>query len=229
MSDPGDNLAHFGGVARLFPLPNVVLFPHAVQPLHIFEPRYRQMAADALDSDRLIAMALLQPGWEGNYEGQPAIHPVVCLGRITGEQRLPDGRFNLWLRGLRRAQVIEELKSGKLYRSARLELLEDSAPPAKATVRDLHEQLSQAIVPWFPPQGAAVEQLHKLLQSELPIGSLADILTFAVPLPVELKQELLAQLDIGQRVRTLIRHLRQVVQPEAATPDRQFPPTFSNN
>ena len=102
MSDAENSLVHFDGVARLFPLPNVVLFPHVVQPLHIFEARYRQMTADALEDDRLIAMALLRQGWESDYESQPDIHSVVCLGRIVGEQRLADGRYNLWLRGLRR-------------------------------------------------------------------------------------------------------------------------------
>src|SRR3954471_21363862 len=96
------------GVIRLFPLPNLVLFPGAMQPLHIFEPRYRQMTVDALAGDRLIGMALPRPGWENDYVGKPAIHPVVCVGRILAEQRLADGRFNILLRGLRRARVVEE-------------------------------------------------------------------------------------------------------------------------
>ena len=70
----------FAGTARLFPLPNLVLFPHVVQPLHIFEPRYRQLMADALADDRLIAMALLRPGWEEDYHRKPADPP----GRLPG-------------------------------------------------------------------------------------------------------------------------------------------------
>src|SRR5215216_1637862 len=101
-------LAGFGGVARLFPLPNLVLFPHVMQPLHIFEPRYRQMTADALDGDRLIAMVLPRPGWELDYAGKPAVHPVACLGKVVAEQRLDDGRFNILLRGLSRLRIIEE-------------------------------------------------------------------------------------------------------------------------
>src|SRR5437588_12933760 len=100
--DDVPELSEFGGIARLFPLPNLVLFPALVQGLHIFEPRYRQMTADALDGDRLIVLALLRPGWEADYAGQPRIFPVACLGRIITEQRLVDGRFNLILRGLRR-------------------------------------------------------------------------------------------------------------------------------
>src|SRR6266568_3715474 len=99
MSDDLQALQSFSGIARLFPLPNAVLFPHLVMPLHIFEPRYRQMTRDALAGDRFIAMVLLQPGWESEYEALPAIHSVACLGRIQAEQRLPDGRFNIQLRG----------------------------------------------------------------------------------------------------------------------------------
>ena len=106
MSQNPSSLDDFGGTARLFPLPNLVLFPHVVQPLHIFEARYRQMMADALDDDRLLAMALLRPGWEEEYDKRPAIHPMVCLGRIAEEERLADGRYNLMLQGLSRARVV---------------------------------------------------------------------------------------------------------------------------
>ena len=92
----------------LFPLPNVVLFPNVFLPLHIFEPRYRQMTADALASDRLIGMVLLRPGWERDYEGRPPIYPVGCSGVITHAERMPDGRYNLVLRGLDRFRVVEE-------------------------------------------------------------------------------------------------------------------------
>src|SRR5262249_44277168 len=78
----GGPLDDFTGVARLFPLPNFVLMPHVVKPLHVFEPRYRQLVSDALAGDQLIALVLLKPDWEGDYEGQPAIHDVACLARI---------------------------------------------------------------------------------------------------------------------------------------------------
>src|SRR4051794_36501753 len=122
-------------VARLFPLPDLVLFPHVAQPLRVFEPRYRQLMADALAGDRLITMALLRPGWESEYHLSPAIHPVVCVGRITQEERLPDGRYTLLLQGLGRARVVEELETDRLYRVARIEALPDvpmSDPAAEA-------------------------------------------------------------------------------------------------
>src|SRR3954453_13428604 len=96
MSEPiwSDDQTHADGVALdavpLFPLPNVVLFPRAVLPLHIFEERYKTMTADALQGDRQIAMALLQPGWERDYYQKPAINQVVCIGTVLTHERLPD-------------------------------------------------------------------------------------------------------------------------------------------
>ena len=106
----------------IFPLPNVVLFPNVFLPLHIFEARYREMVADALASDRLIGMTLLRPGWERDYEGRPPVYAIGCSGVITHVERLPDGRYNLVLRGLERFRIVEE-DSTKTYRRAAIEPL----------------------------------------------------------------------------------------------------------
>src|ERR1700722_3857315 len=98
-------LANFNGKARLFPLPNLVFFPHVMQPLHIFEPRYREMTQDALARDRLIALVLPQSVWEKEYTDKPALHDIACLVRIMAEQQLDDGRFNILLRGLARIRI----------------------------------------------------------------------------------------------------------------------------
>src|SRR5262245_6549171 len=108
MTREPEALSQSGAVASRLPLTNRVPLPHVMQPLHIFEARYRQMTEDALAGDRLIAMALLRPGWEANYADRPDIHRVACLGRIVAEQRLDDGRFNILLRGLSRIRIIEE-------------------------------------------------------------------------------------------------------------------------
>src|SRR3954465_3453326 len=89
----------------LFPLPNVVLFPNVFLPLHIFEPRYREMVADALASDRMIGMVLLRPGWDRDYEGRPPLYAVGCSGVLTHNERLPDGRYNIVLRGIERFRI----------------------------------------------------------------------------------------------------------------------------
>src|SRR5215203_6967938 len=112
----------------IFPLPNVVLFPNVFLPLHIFEPRYREMVADALDGDRLIGMVLLRPGWEGDYEGRPPVFPVGCAGVITHAERLADGRFNIVLRGMEKFRITRE-EGDKLYRLAHVESVPE--PPAE--------------------------------------------------------------------------------------------------
>ncbi len=91
--------ANFAGIVKVFPLPNLVLFPGVIQPLHIFEPRYRALMRDALDSDQLIGMATLKPGWESSDARRPAIYPTLCVGKIVTHAELPDGRFNLLLCG----------------------------------------------------------------------------------------------------------------------------------
>ena len=92
----------FAGLVRLFPLPDLVMFPHVVQPLRVFEPRYVAMLEDATQDDQLITMALLQPGWEADYDGQPPIHSTVCVGRVISQSQQTDGSYNLLLAGLAR-------------------------------------------------------------------------------------------------------------------------------
>ena len=92
----------------VFPLPNVVFFPKTYLPLHIFEPRYRKMVSDATTGTQCIAMALLKEGWEPDYYGNPAIYPILCVGRIVSVQPLSDGRSNILLQGLDRCEISEE-------------------------------------------------------------------------------------------------------------------------
>jgi Lon protease-like protein len=217
--------------ARLFPLPNLVLFPHAIQPLHIFEPRYRQMTADALAGDRLIALVLLRPGWEEDYEGRPSVHPVGCLGKIVADQRLDGGRYNLVLRGLRRVRLRDEVPTDRLYRTARVEGLHDAAPLDAPAAAALRARLAEQLPRWVAPGAGALEPFHKLLDSDLPAGALCDIFAFALPLDVALKQELLEELDVSARARRLLEVLRGHA-PAAgagAIPERKFPPEFSAN
>ena len=214
----------FSGTARLFPLPNLVLFPHVAQPLHVFEARYRQLMADALEDDRLITMALLRPGWEEQYHLNPPIHPIVCVGQVEQEQRLSDGRYNLVLQGLSRARIVEEFQTDRLYRMANVVLLEDEPADAADEPR-LRRQLSERVLPFFGAHPAALEQLTQLVDSPIPLGGLCDVFSFALPLDVEQKQELLDEMRVAERVRLLLRRLEG----RSPTPGRSFPPTFSQN
>jgi Lon protease-like protein len=187
------------------------------------------MTADALSGDRLITLALLRPGWESDYEGRPAVFPVVCVGRIVAEKRLPDGRFNILLRGMSRARVRRELPPEKLYRVAEVELLQEGPSPSAQPVHTLRQQLAQAAPSWLP-QGAAAEPLKKLLQTELPLGVFCDMLAFALSLPIESKQQLLEELNPEQRARMLLGLLSPEPILHMPTPvERKFPPDFSSN
>ena len=134
----------------IFPLQDVMLFPQASRPLHIFEPRYRDMVADALEGDRLIGMVLLEKGYEAEYEDRPPVYPVGSAGVITEVDELPDGRYNILLRGLTKFRITGEDQS-RSYRLAHVEALpEELSDAERVTLRDLREELS-ALAPSTVP------------------------------------------------------------------------------
>src|SRR5262245_59419183 len=139
----------FSGTARLFPLPNVVLFPNVVQGLHVFEPRYRPLVKDSLATDPFIPVVPLKPGWEEDYDGTPAIQPIACLGRVTWHEKLTDGRFNLRLRGIARLRIVEEVKTDHLYRMARSEIIIESVLSDEKAATKLRHALADAVLPRF--------------------------------------------------------------------------------
>jgi Lon protease-like protein len=122
----------------LFPLPNVVLFPNVFLPLHIFEPRYRAMVADALAGDRIIGMVLLRPGYRADYEGRPPVYPIGTAGVITHSEALPDGRFNIVLRGLEKFRVTSE-DATRPYRLAHIEPLPETVADRDAIHLERHK------------------------------------------------------------------------------------------
>lgn len=225
MSEDQAALANFKGTARLFPLPNLVLFPQVVQGLHIFEPRYRQLMADCLAGDHTMALALLQPGWEEEYDEKPGIEPVACLGRIVWHEKLPDGRFNLRLRGLARLRLVEETPADRMYRVARAELMPDVVPADLHRLARLRRKLAEAVLPRFGAEGQARQQLQELFDGDTPLGHVTDVLSYALPLPLEMKQALLAEPHVDLRAEVIT----QALDVSAARADRKFPPDFSAN
>lgn len=221
----------FSGRVRLFPLPNMVLFPHVLQPLHIFEPRYRALMNEALASDRLITLATLIPGWEKDYEGRPPLNPIACLGRVATYQRLDDGRYNLLLLGLRRVRILDETPTTQPFREADVEVLQDRyRVEAAGRQLALREQLVQVLRKLLSKLPKAEEQLTQLFDSPMPLGVLADIVGYTLDLPWTFKLELLSELDVDHRARMLLRRLEQPGDGLApATTQRKFPPDFSLN
>lgn len=111
----------------IFPLENVVLFPRVQVPLHIFEPRYRQMARASLDGDRRIGMVVVRPENTGEMQHNPSVFAIGCVGEIQRADELPDGRFNILLSGTQRFEIEREdaPDSERLYRLAHVRALED--------------------------------------------------------------------------------------------------------
>ena len=143
----------------IFPLQDIMLFPGATRPLHIFEQRYRDMVADALEGVRLIEMVLLEPGHEADYEGNPPIYPIGCVGVIAEAERLPDGRYNILLGGLSKFRITGEDQS-RSYRLAQIEALPEELTAADRTaLGDLREELTGLLPVGLPglqlPDGLA--------------------------------------------------------------------------
>ena len=200
----------------LFPLPNVVLFPHALLPLHIFEERYKEMTADALRGGRQVAMALLKPGWEKDYYSRPAIEPVVCVGTILSHEKLPDGKYNFLLQGHTRARIVREVRSDTSYRLAQLEPLAESQCPEK-DLEDEYRRLSRVFGPELLGATPVGRQFRTLIrQGGVGTADLADLVAFNYIDDVRLKQSLLADADVRGRVRRVVEAL------EAARPALQM-------
>lgn len=227
-----EGLEGFDGTCRLFPLPEVVLFPHAVLPLHIFEPRYRQMTEDALGAgDKLITMVRLRPPDVSSEPGrpQPAIEEVAGLGRILRHERLPDGRFHLLLQGLKRVRLIREVPSDRLYRVAEAEILQDEDTGVLDDPRrdDLIALFRRA----RPHDQGFDPDLEALLDSVLPLGALTDFIGHALGVPAAIKQELLTETRVDRRadrLRVILGGLLAHVG-EQAIRSRPYPPPFSAN
>jgi len=218
----------FSGQARVFPLPNLVMFPHVMQALHIFEPRYVAMFEEAIHDDRLIALGLLSPGWEQQYEDRPRLHSTACLCRIATHQRTPQGTYNVLLLGVRRLRLIHELPATKPFRVVESEILEDHAPDDATgeAAASLQQQLLSAFKRSMPKIPQAYEQLDQLLGSQITVGMLSDIVSYTLDLDLEVKLRLLAECDVFRRVRLLMEAIE--TRGSAAT-GRTFPPDFSVN
>jgi hypothetical protein len=188
----------------LFPLENVVLLPEVAVPLHVFEPRYRQLTAAALASDRRIGMVAVRPECAHEMAGDPPLFDVGCAGFVTEHRRLPDGRYHLLLQGTHRFRILEELprEGERLYRVAEAEMLADAAgDPERA--RALREQVIELLVrlserTLAPGQAIDVAKLRALETAQF-----ANAVSQSVSLPTREKQSLLEAPSITERLERL--------------------------
>jgi len=185
----------------LFPLENVVLLPEASVPLHIFEPRYRQLMEDALGGERRIGMVAVRPESAHEMAGDPPLYEIGCAGFVAEHQRLADGRFHLLLRATHRFRIVRELprEAKRLYRVAEVEALEerlgdpDAAERARDRVIELLVQLASRTL--GGERGIDVAQLRALA-----LAHFAGAVGQSVALPTREKQALLEAPSVAERL-----------------------------
>ena len=192
----------------IFPLPNVVFFPHTLLPLHVFEPRYRQMLADCLAGERRLAVVLLKPGWEEDYYGRPAVHAVAGAGEIIQFEMLPDGRSDIVLGGLGRIVIEGEVPSPNPYRIASVSWLDDVYPPRGEEALDPQiERLRQMCGKLLSTLPQPVPGLVELLTDRDSPGAFVDRVGSLVVNEMEARQRLLELNDVEQRMAEVIAHV----------------------
>jgi ATP-dependent Lon protease len=228
----------FTNIVRLFPLPNLILFPGVMQGLHVFEPRYRQMMKDALTADNLITMAVLKSNSaKQEYELRPEIHSTACVGKIVTHSRTEDGRYNLLLVGAKRARIVREIISDKAYRMAEVEVLEDTLEISAEQLRVLRQRLVDEFMDYASHrQGLNEETIRNMLVDTMPFGLLIDLICYAVGLDPEDQIRVLETQETSQRcelVLTMMQRKRSAQKQKLNTPspddEGDFPPDFSIN
>ena len=182
----------------LFPLAGAILFPRSQLPLHIFEPRYREMVRDATEGANRIAM--IQP-LRLDDDNRAPLYDIGCVGELVGVEELEDGRFNIVLLGSNRFRLLREVDSGAAYRCAEvdIEAFDDSEPPAlslthRAEVEREAQRLGDALglaVDW-----AAVSRLD----DEMLVNAIAQV----APFDVGAKQALIEQATLEERADLLV-------------------------
>ena len=205
----------------IFPLPDVVLFPHTLLPLHIFEPRYRKMVQACLSGDKRLAMALLQPGWENDYYGRPPVYPVAGVGEIIQHEELKDGRFNILVRGSMRVSILAELSPDQPYRVARVRPLPDRYPmedsqPLGARVEALKVFYLRILAEVQKGQPEPAKVFSGIKDS----GIITDRIASAAIADTDVRQKVLEAVDVPTRIALVQEHLIGVL---ARVSDRNAP------
>jgi Lon protease-like protein len=206
VSDETAIRVNFGKAMPLFPLQVVTLMPHALLQLHVFEPRYRQMVADALDGPGQIAMAVFAgDGWKLDYQGRPPLRSAVCVGQIMQHQAIDDGRYNIVLHGVCRARIVDELPADedRMYRMAMLEPV-GLDPVDEAGLNDVRSRLGDLMAETRLADLREAEQVCKHLRDEdVPTSAIVELISFSILGDAELRYRLLAEGDVARRAEVV--------------------------
>ncbi len=197
----------------VFPLEDCVLLPYTVLPLHVFEPRYRQMVNEALDSHGVIAMGVFdgQVDEDDYLHRRPAVKPYVCVGHIVNYQRLDDGRYLIVLQGLLRARIAEESPHGP-YRVMRVDPVEDRDDGCTVTMRARIDQLLRRA--WMQ-KVKGVSEVADRFDDEVPTGTMVDILAGLIAQSPEQRYEMLSEPDVSARGEWVIGELTRLLRTES--------------
>lgn len=200
----------------IFPLPDVVLFPNVLLPLHVFELRYKDMVRDVLAGDRIIGMVLLRNGWKEHANDTPPVYAVGCAGFITRVERLVDGRYNIVLRGLEKFRIQDEEHS-LAYRVAHIESITEPEDTSHLDqLRAGRTQLENLLERRLAATGSTPLVPREMSDCDL-VNTLAQYLEFE---PVE-KQALLQCNGLLARCRTLI----ELIEMRLLLADHSFQPS----
>ncbi len=195
----------------LFPLPNCVVFPGTLLPLHVFEPRYREMTADVLAGNRLLGITRLRPDYDADYEGRPPVFETCCITYVAADDRLDDGRYNLLVRGVTRARIVEELPPRRSYREVKTTRLVDDHSERPQVLSTTYEQLTAVCDRLAQAMGPAGSELRELVQSTSTPGACADALAAGLISDPDRRQELLEALDPADRLDTVLEHVTKLL------------------
>jgi Lon protease-like protein len=187
------------GRLPLFPLPNVVLFPHALLPLHIFEERYRALTRDILAGERYLAISLIAVDARPE-DPRPAVEPIAGVGEVVMAHELPDGRFNLVVRGRARVHIDEELFSDRPYRLVSASVLPDLTSGDPADLRDADQALRALIGQLADAVPEMAELLRQMVVEAVKPAELVDSVASALIVDHSLRQRLLETRDVGKRI-----------------------------
>ena len=190
----------------IFPLPNCVLLPGGLLPLHVFEPRYRELTRDCLAGHHLMAVARLRPGYESAYYGRPPVYERCGVGRIIASEELPDGRFALLLRGVARVEIARELPADRAYRQVEAKVLPDASCDV-ADARDHHRRLIMLCDRLAEVIEQGGPQLRDLARSFESPGACADAIAAALIMDADARQELLEACDPMVRLQRTLGHV----------------------
>ena len=185
----------------IFPLPGAVLLPHALVPLHIFEERYRKMTRDCIEAGGVLALGQISPASLRLREEPPRVELVVGVGLLSQVKALPDGRFNLALKGVLRARIVEELRSDEPYRLVRAVPLHE-APAEEPLLREGSLGLQQLLLALCAARpGPGARALAQLMAKAQGPGQLADLIGDALINGAGPRQQVLEAVSVPDRLR----------------------------